>query len=107
MKYYDLKAYGKTKVRPVVTRYSSNDTLAISLVSKSGEPFCTLTVNIMESNLWADDKTAFVDTNNCEWAEEFISENGFGEFTGYYGASGFCKYPLYRFNIDKLLGKED
>ena len=34
--------------------------------------------------------------------EKFITENDIGEFTGLTKRSGFCEYPLYLFNVDKL-----
>lgn len=50
----------------------------------------------------ANKETAYVDVNNCPWAQKFIEENKLGEFTGKYGQSGFCIYPLYKFNLDKI-----
>ena len=34
--------------------------------------------------------------------EKFITENELGEFTGFTQRSGYCEYPLYLFNVDKL-----
>lgn len=71
-----------------------NDNLAVSVVSaEDGEPLATLTVNLdvlMPGY-------AFVDTNNCPWAEDFIRENKLGEPTGTTRKSGYCTYPLYEF----------
>lgn len=101
MKYYELNSYGKTyNVRPVCNNYENNGTLAIRLIADSGEPFCNLTVNLPTSVIWCNENTAFVDTNNCPWAEEFIEENELGVPVGYSERSGFCMYPLYKFNID-------
>lgn len=101
MKYYEINSYGKTyNVRIERKAYAYNNTLALSLIAESGEPFCNLTVNLTESTIWGDDKTAFVDTNNCPWAEQFIEENGLGYPMGYVARSGFCTYPLYRFTLD-------
>lgn len=103
MKYYEVKSYGKTyNVRIVASKYANNKTLALSLITEKGEPFANLTVNIKDSMIWADETTAFVDTNNCPWAEEFIAENKLGKYMGIRGASGFCTYPLYKFNLKKL-----
>ena len=103
MKTFEIKSYGKTyKVHPVLNRYM-NDTLAISLVAESGEPFCTLTVNLATSVIWCNEKTAFVDINNCPWAEQFIADNELGSPVGYTERSGFCIYPLYVFNLKKFL----
>ena len=45
---------------------------------------------------------SFVDTNNCPWAEKFISDNKLGRPTGIKAASGYCVYPQYRFDMEKL-----
>ena len=103
MKYYELKAFGETyNVRIERNAYVSGDTLALSLITDKGEPFCDLTVNLMDSIVWGDDKTAFVDTNNCPWAESFIQDNGLGYPMGIIGRSGYCSYPLYRFDLEKM-----
>ena len=45
---------------------------------------------------------AFIDTNNHPNAEKFIKKYGLGEFTGRYGFSGYCCYPIYKIDLDKL-----
>ena len=74
--------------------YTNNGNLAIQLLEdNTDEPFAMLTVNL--------DKLpygyAYLDTNNCPWAERFVDDNHLGEYTGFYAQSGFCEYPLYRF----------
>ena len=49
-----------------------------------------------------EENKAYVDTNNCPWAEDFIEKNGLGKFLGIYGNSGYCTYPLYEFDLGKL-----
>ena len=103
MKYYEIKSYGKTyNVRIERNAYANNKALALSLIAESGEPFCNLTVNLLDTMIWGDDKTAFVDTNNCPFAEKFIAENKLGTPVGYVARSGFCMYPLYRFDLEKI-----
>lgn len=90
-----ISCYGETyDVTMKKDRYSNNGNLAIKLTCEDGEPFATLTVNL---NTKLDEDLAYVDTNNVPNAEQFIKENDLGEFTGVYGFSGFCQYPLYRF----------
>lgn len=75
--------------------------LAIELIDvKDGCPFCTLTVNICDGV--AHDNYTYIDTNNVSHAVEFIRKNRLGVFTGLYGYSGWCKYPLYRIYKTKL-----
>ena len=75
------------------TSYYNNGNLAIQLMCDEG-PFAMLTVNL-NTKLAADE--AYVDINNCPWAEAFIEENNLGKDTGKVGFSGFCCYPLYKF----------
>lgn len=66
-------------------------------------PFATLTVNLGRQNYGY----AYVDINNCPWAENFIQENGLGEFAGKWCSSGFCAFPLYKFDMEKIGGADD
>ena len=92
--------FGTYDVSIETSKYVYGDNLAIYLITEDGEPFATLTTNLAEWTL-PNDK-AFVDTNNCPWAEKFISDNKLGRPTGMTGTSGCCTYPLYRFDMDKL-----
>lgn len=104
MKTYKVKAWGKEyEVSPRVTKYCTDGGLAIVLDYFDEEmqgwlPYCNLTVNLGRMNYGF----AYVDTNNCPWATSFIEENGFGKFTGKTCNSGWCEYPLYEFDMEKL-----
>lgn len=76
-----------------------NGNLAITLTCDNGEPYGTLTKNLDE--ILAFDK-AYVDTNNLPDAERFIKDNNLGKFTGVTQKCGYCEYPLYAFNLNKL-----
>lgn len=89
--------FGTYDVEIFVSQYCANDNLVVQLISPEG-PFATLTVNLGK----LDRGYAYIDTNNCPWAEEFIAENGLGEPTGLTRQSGFCEYPLYVFDMNKL-----
>lgn len=80
-----------------VGQYSTNGNLYIGLHEDDG-PFADLTTNIASLG----DSCAAIDTNNCPWAEELIKRYKLGEKTGYSLRSGFCDYPVYRFNMDKV-----
>ena len=96
--------FGTYNVKVVRDNYVNNQSLAIMLLEKNGEPFADLTVNI---DGIADGTMAYVDTNNNSWAEKFIEENGLGVKTGAMGFSGFCAYPLYKFDIDKIASYDE
>ena len=44
---------------------------------------------------------AYIDTNNCDFADQLQSQ-GLASDTGFYKASGFCKYPLWQFEEGTL-----
>ena len=92
------------EVTPVVTSYAMGGT-AILLVCEDGEPFGSLTVNL---GYRLPDGWAFIDTNNLRDAEKFIADNNLGTPTGIEVESGFCSYPQYRLNMERLnaLSKE-
>lgn len=108
-KIYKLKAYGKThNITLRKGTYVNNGTLAIAMVkiSRNGseEPWSVLTVNIDESNFFADgDELAFVDTNNnggeiIDWLEK----NDIAHLVGVKGYSPWCEYPLVQFTESAL-----
>lgn len=95
--------FGETwRVLATANRYAANKTLAVSLTTEEGEPFAVITVNITASDFKADDHTAFLDVNNCPWAEEFLRKTGLGKPTGILGHSGYCTYPLYTFDTTRM-----
>lgn len=100
---YVTNYYGnKIKVYPLVASYY-NQNLAIRLWTDEGEPWATLTVNLDE-NLYDElgEEYAFVDINNFPEAEEFIAKYGIGESLHMYKTSGYVRYPLYKFDLEKL-----
>ena len=89
---------GEEKVFITRDSYSNNGNTAICLYCEDGAPWATLTVNLegLPSGL------CYLDTNNVPNAEEFVQKYGIGSPTGLYGQSGFCEYPLYQLNLDRL-----
>lgn len=99
MKTLTLSAWGETThLNTIMDSYRNNGNLYIGLVDEEGFPYADLTVNIEALR----DNMAAVDTNNCPWAEKFIEDNGLGVKTGYNLGSGFCRYPVYEFDLDKV-----
>lgn len=90
------------EVQLEINSYMNNKGLYIGLMNRGGddfEPYGDLTVNLSQK---APDYCAYVDTNNMPGVEKFIEENDLGEFTGLTQRRGFCEFPLYMFNVDKL-----
>ena len=95
-----VKSYNETyEVNVYRSAYINNNSLAIVLRETNDMPFATLTVNLAER---LPKGYAYVDTNNCPFAEKFIAEYELGKPTGAYGYSGYCRYPLYVFDLGKI-----
>lgn len=81
--------------------------IALQLWCEEG-PFATITVNL--PGIRGESKNvSCVDTNNCPWAPALIKRLKIGEPTGKYMNSGFCVYPVYKFDLSKIAeytGKE-
>lgn len=84
----------------VLWNYWTDNTLSISILNATDGAIATITKCLNDSS--NAENESFVDTNNCPWALDFIEEYHLGEFTGMHGKSGYCTYPLYRFNMDEL-----
>ena len=101
MRLYDLHTeYGDYRVCVKLARYGYDGSLCVELITDKGEPYCRLTACLGDKSLGHDE--SYVDTNSCPFAESFIVSNGLGEFIGEHGRSGFCEYPVCRFDIAAL-----
>ena len=105
-KLFDYTSFfgGKYEVEITVNSYVDNKNLYVGLNYYDEEmegmfPFTAVTVNV--------DKLPYlqaaIDTNNNGHSIiEFLEENGLGKLTGEYQQSGFCTYPVFKFNEEKL-----
>lgn len=87
------------KVKVKKSWYLDNHNTCIALIATDGEPYAIITKNIEE----LPEDFAAIDTNNCPWAEDFLKENDLGEETEMSFASGFCHYPIYKLNLNKIV----
>ena len=104
--------FDKAECYIILNRYKADNTLAIDLVSIDGEPITRLTVCTADeyhlmTAINTPDNISWVDINNNPTAMNFIDEYKLGEPVRINGriavfASGFCEYPLYKFNLDEL-----
>lgn len=88
--------------------YTYNGRLAVMLVSwenDGGEllpcPFSDLTVNLPDAQV-SDEACGFVDTNNLPYIGKFLEENNLARPTSRFAASGYCRYPEYRFDLEAI-----
>lgn len=90
---------GNVMLELEIASYMNNNRMYIGLIDENGKHFADMTVNIDSP---CPDYCGYIDINNCPELEDFIEKHGLGEFTGLMGQSGFCSYPLYLFNVEKL-----
>lgn len=85
--------------------YESGGGLAVIVmeVDENGneEMFDVITVNLPFGWI-SNERQAYIDTNNCSWAEKMLKKMKLAKPTGDYCGSGYCKYPLYEFNLKKF-----
>ena len=83
----------------LINSYVASDSVAVDIFSDEEGPIAGLTVYIDEENRGSQ---AYLDTNNSPWAPELVQELGVARFLGKWGQSGYCTYPLYELDMDKL-----
>ena len=102
-KTFEIKKYGKKHPLSIQVGRYGNGTLAIqTFTHEEGypEPWSTLTVNL---DVPVEKMCQFIDTNNN--GEEIIpvlEKSGFGKLTGRVCNAGYCSFPEFRFNPEKL-----
>lgn len=95
---------GKYIVSPHIDMYKDNSNLYLGLYCQEEggeywEPFCDVTVNTV-SLAYLE---ATIDTNNNgQNILKFLEANGFGQCSPYAVSSGFCTYPIFKFNEEKI-----
>ena len=87
-----------------VGRYQADNSVAIQAENRQDGPIATLTVCLCDKSL--SEGKAYIDTNNCPWAVEFIEKEGLGKRTGRTGRRGYCTYPVVKFDMAKVREKE-
>ena len=97
---YELPFYGgEIDVELTLSQYTDKyGNLYVGLVS-GNEPYADITVNLADQ---LPKYCGYIDTNNIPNAEIFLKRYGIARFTGHYGYSGYCRYPLYKFDKDRL-----
>lgn len=82
------------------SRYMADKSPAIQVWNMEYGPIVKLTVCLEDKDL--EPGESYVDVNNFPEALKFIEEYGLGEKTGTYKLSGFCCYPLVRFDMEAV-----
>lgn len=82
------------------SEYANNGHIALSVWCDDG-PLADLTVNLDTTKKYPKNY-GYVDTNNFPTATMLIYRLGIGTWTGTTGQSGWCEYPLYEFDLEKI-----
>ncbi len=95
---------GTYQVLPKLNLYRENSNLYVGLdffdLDFGGfEPFTDLTVNVGALPYL---HSAIDTNNNGQQAVDFLEAHGFGKKTDFSIPSGFCLFPVFKFNEDKL-----
>ena len=105
-KHYKFKDFNEEYtiwLEPREYNWEDKHNLAIQAWTEDGEPFAVITVNLPDEKLSDDEScTAFIDENNIPGLYNFLINNKIADFTGNIGYSGFCEYPEFKFNLEKL-----
>ena len=83
-----------------MNQYADNKHIALQLWDEEG-PYAGITVNVRGIRAFPENCSA-VDVNNFPDAVRLIRETGIGKHTGKYLVSGWCNYPVYEFDAEKV-----
>jgi hypothetical protein len=84
------------------TKYNYSKTLAVIAKDDDGSPYGTATVYLEGQSEGLPKDEAFVDTNNWPSVIDDLEKAGLATETEKSGASGYCVYPVMKFNLDKI-----
>ena len=85
----------------VLNTYKLDDSLCIDIVNDEDGQIARITKCFPDGTNM--NGKAFVDINNCPWAEDFIKEYMIGKPLGISMISGWCEYPMYQFIKDEIM----
>ena len=110
--YYKFKDFGEECnigeeyniwLQPREYNWNGKHNLAVQAWTEDGEPLAVITVNLPDEELSGDEScTAFIDVNNVPEIYNFLIANDIANFTGKTAISGYCEYPEFKFNLEKL-----
>lgn len=117
---FDIEMFGVTnRVKLDYASYGCNGTLALQLMCQPDEdemgyyaqfgrmaedtfvaPYGVATVNLPDSEHLPPDEQ-FIDENNLPGIGDWLRKNNIAMPTGRMGYSGYCRYPVYKFNAPR------
>ena len=94
----EYSEYKDCKLR--VGKYVEDNSVAVEIYNRWDGPIARVTTCLFDHSLAEDE--AYVDTNNCPWAVDFLQSKDLAKMAGKTRRSGCCVYPAMKFNRDKL-----
>jgi hypothetical protein len=91
--------FGSYDVKFQIDHYIADGSLAVCAWDTEG-PVASITTCLNDMSLARDE--AYIDTNNCPWAVAFLEQAGLAKLTGAQRTSGYCTYPLAKFDLEAL-----
>ena len=82
----------------ILDRYMEDNSVYLAIWNDEDGPIADLTRCLG----LAEDGYGYLDMNNCPWAANLVKELEIAKDTGMTQRSGYCIYPLYEFDIDKV-----
>ena len=99
-KVFPLDFYGEKCQLIFSAEKYADGTLAVEVYDiEEGDLFTVATVNLRTELM---DGYAFFDENNNPTLKKYLKKWGLVEDTGTRRSSGYCVYPLYKWNIEKF-----
>lgn len=98
-----FKFYGADDCYLERDSYAYDGGLYLAIHSLSEGPMAHLTVNLVDNflSLLGPD-IAYLNVNNIPCGSELVERLGIGVNLYAYRTSGFCTYPLYKFDLQKI-----
>ena len=84
------------------SKYNYSGTLAVFANGEDGSPYGVATVYLEGQSENVPKDCAFVNTNDWPFVDKLLVDEGLAEKLDTVGVSGFCEYPLMKFNLDKI-----
>lgn len=101
-KYKKFFRLGNEELHFLLDSYQDNQSLAVCLLDRDEEMYVVATVNIAGYSDSLAPNEAYLDTNNFPEGPELLEKFGFAHNTGEVAQSGFCTYPLYKFDFQLM-----
>ena len=80
-------------------KYKIDNSLCLGIYNDEDGAIVRLTIRLDT----VPNNHAYLDINNCPFAEDLVEDLEIAKPTGKWIGRGFCAYPLYKFNINKVL----